>query len=29
MTETMFGDGVPAVVEQAPSRFDAYDTQEL
>lgn len=29
MTETMFTDGVPAVVQEAPSRFDAYDTQDL
>ncbi|MYG76833.1 MAG: hypothetical protein F4189_00550, partial [Acidimicrobiaceae bacterium] len=29
MTDTVFGDSVPAVVQSAPSRFDAYDTADL
>ena len=29
MTETMLPESVPAVVEAAPSRFDAYDTADL
>ena len=29
MTDTMFPDSVPAAVQAAPSRFDAYDTAEL
>ena len=29
MTDTVFGDSVPAVVREAPSRFDAYDTADL
>ena len=29
MTDTMFPGGVPAVVQSAPSRFDAYDTADL
>ena len=29
MTDTMFPESVPAVVQAAPSRFDAYDTAEL
>ncbi len=29
MSETMFPEAVPAVVQSAPSRFDAYDTADL
>ena len=29
MTDTVFGESVPAVVQSAPSRFDAYDTADL
>ena len=29
MTDTVFGESVPAVVQDAPSRFDAYDTADL
>ena len=29
MTDTVFGESVPAVVREAPSRFDVYDTADL
>ena len=29
MTDAVFGESVPAVVQEVPSRFDAYDTADL